>query len=39
MSDDSDPFTDLAEDDPARWAWAVYDFTTHLQETLVRSLS
>ncbi|MCI2239804.1 DUF2017 domain-containing protein [Paenibacillus sp. TRM 82003] len=28
----------LDEDDPARYAWAVYDFTTHLQETLVRSL-
>jgi hypothetical protein len=38
VSEDSDPFSDLAEDDPARWAWAVYDFTTHLQETLVRSL-
>lgn len=39
VSEDRDPFEDLAEDDPARWAWAVYDFTTHLQETLVRSLS
>lgn len=39
VSDDGDPFGDLADDDPARWAWAVYDFTTHLQETLVRSLS
>nr|WP_281373201.1 DUF2017 domain-containing protein [Kineococcus aurantiacus] len=36
--DTDDPYADLAEDDPARWAWAVYDFTTHLQETLVRSL-
>ncbi|MBB2902099.1 hypothetical protein FHR75_002914 [Kineococcus radiotolerans] len=39
VSEDADPDADLAEDDPARWAWAVYDFTTHLQETLVRSLS
>jgi hypothetical protein len=38
VSEDADPDEDLAEDDPARWAWAVYDFTTHLQETLVRSL-
>ncbi|WP_432542352.1 DUF2017 domain-containing protein [Kineococcus sp. SYSU DK002] len=38
VSDDADPYAELAEDDPARWAWAVYDFTTHLQETLVRSL-
>ncbi|PRY14723.1 DUF2017 domain-containing protein [Kineococcus rhizosphaerae] len=36
--DGTDPYLELAEDDPARWAWAVYDFTTHLQETLVRSL-
>ncbi|MEW1958417.1 DUF2017 domain-containing protein [Kineococcus sp. NPDC059986] len=39
ISDEHDAYADLAEDDPARWAWAVYDFTTHLQETLVRSLS
>ncbi|WP_432560797.1 DUF2017 domain-containing protein [Kineococcus sp. SYSU DK003] len=38
VSDEGDPYAELAEDDPARWAWAVYDFTTHLQETLVRSL-
>lgn len=38
VSEDRDPEEDLAQDDPARWAWAVYDFTTHLQETLVRSL-
>lgn len=37
VSDDRDD-TVLADDDPARYAWAVYDFTTHLQETLVRSL-
>ncbi|MGI4895584.1 MAG: DUF2017 domain-containing protein [Janthinobacterium lividum] len=39
VSDDPDPAVGLTGDDPARWAWAVYDFTTHLQETLVRSLS
>jgi hypothetical protein len=38
VSEENDPYEDLADDDPARWAWAVYDFTTHLQETLVRSL-
>jgi len=37
VSDDRD-VDDLAADDPDRYAWAVYDFTTHLQETLVRSL-
>ncbi|WP_432482509.1 DUF2017 domain-containing protein [Kineococcus esterisolvens] len=37
VSDDSDPGP-FDEDDPERYAWAVYDFTTHLQETLVRSL-
>ncbi len=37
VSDDSEPEL-LADDDPERYAWAVYDFTTHLQETLVRSL-
>ncbi|WP_369052547.1 DUF2017 domain-containing protein [Kineococcus terrestris] len=35
---DEDPFDALAEEDPERYAWAVYDFATHLQETLVRSL-
>ncbi|WP_432521321.1 DUF2017 domain-containing protein [Kineococcus sp. SYSU DK006] len=38
VRDDVDAFAELDEDDPARWAWAVYDFTTHLQETLVRSM-
>ena len=37
VTEDVDP-QDLPEDDPDRYAWAVYDFTTHLQETLVRSL-
>ena len=37
VRDDSEPEL-LDEDDPHRYAWAVYDFTTHLQETLVRSL-
>lgn len=37
VSDDRGEQT-LADDDPHRYAWAVYDFTTHLQETLVRSL-
>ena len=29
---------DLDDDDPRRYAFAVYDFTTYLQETLVRSM-
>ncbi|WP_432493636.1 DUF2017 domain-containing protein [Kineococcus auxinigenes] len=37
VSDDSEPEL-LGDDDPERYAWAVYDFATHLQETLVRSL-
>ena len=37
VSEDRDA-DDLDEDDPNRYAWAVYDFTTHLQETLVQSL-
>ncbi|WP_432508960.1 DUF2017 domain-containing protein [Kineococcus auxinigenes] len=37
VSDDSKPEL-LGDDDPERYAWAVYDFATHLQETLVRSL-
>ncbi|MFB9378665.1 DUF2017 domain-containing protein [Kineococcus gynurae] len=39
--DEPDPFADGPDDgeDPEAYAWAVYDFTTHLQETLVQSLS
>ncbi|WP_432495146.1 DUF2017 domain-containing protein [Kineococcus gypseus] len=37
VRDDEEPGP-LEEEDPQRYAWAVYDFTTHLQETLVRSL-
>jgi len=37
VSDDRDD-AQLSDDDPTRYAWAVYDFTTHLQETLVRAL-
>jgi len=37
VSDDRDD-AELSDDDPTRYAWAVYDFATHLQETLVRSL-